>query len=283
MTETASHDPDFPRMPDTSHLITENDDPVDNIPSEKNQRLLVGSLYASWSGPPPVELDGEILSEEPRSFVATANVGLFDRPVNDPLVPDVLVSNDIELGDHDWGPTGTRSYFVWQHGKPPELVIEIVSNRKGGELARKRLRYAQMRIAHYVVFDPGHHLGDQTLRAFKLVGDRLEPVIVPAGTRVDVDSLGLQLGVWEGVFEQQDGLWLRFYDPAAQLLLTGDEKADAERQKADAERQKADAERQKAGAERQKADAERQRADAERQRAEALAAKLRALGIDPDA
>ncbi len=79
-------------MPDTSHLITENDDPVDNIPSEKNQRLLVSALYASWEGAPPVEIDGEILEEGARPFLATANVGLFDRPTNDPLVPDVLVS-----------------------------------------------------------------------------------------------------------------------------------------------------------------------------------------------
>ncbi len=33
--------------PDISHIETENDDPVDNIFSEKQQRLLTRSLYAS--------------------------------------------------------------------------------------------------------------------------------------------------------------------------------------------------------------------------------------------
>ncbi len=30
-----------------------------------------------------------------------------------------------------------RSYFMWEFGKPPEVVIEIVSNREGEELERK--------------------------------------------------------------------------------------------------------------------------------------------------
>ncbi len=33
--------------PDVSHLITEDDTPVDNFPSEKQQRLLTGCLYSN--------------------------------------------------------------------------------------------------------------------------------------------------------------------------------------------------------------------------------------------
>lgn len=284
-------------MPDTSHLITENDDPVDNIPSEKNQRLLVSSLYASWEGAPPIEIDGDVLTEGRRSFLATANVGLFDRPTNDPLVPDLLVSNDVALGAHEWGPEGTRSYFIWEQGKPPELVVELVSNKKGGELAVKRFRYAQMRIAHYVVFDPAKRLGDRILRAFTLVGDRLEPVVVAENSSVTIESLGLKLGTWEGSFEGQTGTWLRFYDGDDRLLLTGDEgaaaeqkradeqqkRADAERKRADAERKRADEQQEAADAERKRADEQQKRADAARETAATLAAKLRELGVDPDA
>ena len=260
MREQAETEDGFPPRPDTSHLITENDDPVDNIPSEKNQRLLVSSLYASWAGAPPIDIDGEPIDDQPRPFLATANVGLFDRPKNDPLVPDLLVSNDVELGDLRWDETGTRSYFVWDHGKPPELVVEFVSNKKGGELKRKRLRYGKMRVAYYVVFDPAHHLGDISLRAFKLAGDRLEPLLLREGARLDIEPLGLELGTWVGTFEQQHGLWLRFFDKNGNLLLTGDENAETERQRAEVERQ---------------------RAETERARADALAEKLRALGIDP--
>ena len=49
------------------------------------------------------------------------------------------------------------------------------------------------------------------------------------------------------------------------------------------ERQRAEQERQYAEQERQCAEQERQRAEQERQRAERLHARLRALGVDPDA
>ena len=40
---------DFPK-PNIDHLITEDDEPVDNIFSEKQQRLLTDPLFSSWSG-----------------------------------------------------------------------------------------------------------------------------------------------------------------------------------------------------------------------------------------
>jgi hypothetical protein len=38
-------------MPDIQDLITEDDTPVDNLPSEKQQRLLTEPLYSAWAGP----------------------------------------------------------------------------------------------------------------------------------------------------------------------------------------------------------------------------------------
>ncbi|MBC7824136.1 MAG: Uma2 family endonuclease, partial [Candidatus Parcubacteria bacterium] len=65
-----------------------------------------------------------------------------------------------------------------------------------------------------------------------------------------------------GQFEEEvTRLWLRWCDRDGQIILTGAERADAERQRADAERQ---------------------RADAERQRADHLAECLRAMGVNPD-
>jgi len=57
--------------PYIEHLITEDDEPVDNVFSEKQQRLLTGPLYSSWSGP-----------GEGRKFLACANVGVFNVPRN---------------------------------------------------------------------------------------------------------------------------------------------------------------------------------------------------------
>ncbi len=38
---------DLPESPDVSHLITEDDTPVDNLFSEKQQRLLTRPLYVT--------------------------------------------------------------------------------------------------------------------------------------------------------------------------------------------------------------------------------------------
>ena len=94
---------------------------MDNIFSEKQQRLLVEPLYSSWSG---------VGSE--RQFVAMTNVGLFYAIGQPPYVPDMLLSLDVRLPADLW-PKSHRSYFLWEYGKPPEVVVEVVSNREGGE------------------------------------------------------------------------------------------------------------------------------------------------------
>ena len=53
------------------NLVTEDDQPVDNILSEKQQRLLTEPLYGSWSGSDQEGTPGYC------RFMALANVGLF--------------------------------------------------------------------------------------------------------------------------------------------------------------------------------------------------------------
>lgn len=243
--------------PDVSALVTEDDTPVDNLFSEKQQRLLTGPLYASWGGPPPDE------SGARRTFLATANVGLFDTPKRPPLVPDAMVSLDVQAPDELWE-KNHRSYFVWEYGKPPEVVIEVVSNREGDELGLKRRRYATMRVWHYVVWDPELQISSKALQVFELRGQFYGPM-----PRAFFPDLGLGLTVWKGRFEGVEAEWLRWCDADGNVLPTGEELARSERERADNERTRADN--------------ERTRADSERTRAERLAAKLRALGIDPDA
>ena len=106
--------------PDIQSLITEDETPVDNLPSEKQQRLLTEPLYSSWTGP-----------GEGRTFLAAANVGVFVQVRNPAIVPDMFLSLDVEVAE-DWWRKEHRSYFVWEFGKPPDLVLEIVSNTEGG-------------------------------------------------------------------------------------------------------------------------------------------------------
>jgi Uma2 family endonuclease len=239
----------LPPAPDTSHLVTEDDTPVDNLASEKNQRLLTEALYSSWAGPGPG-----------RPFLVTANVGLFPVPRNPAIVPDVLLSLDVTVPEDWWA---TRSYFVWEFGKPPDVVIEIVSNTKGAEKGTKRRDYARIGVAYYIVYDPRQTLRGDVLEVYELRARDYE-------RRSDtwLPDVGLGVTLWSGMFEGCHDTWLRWCDQAGMVIPTGAERADAERQRADTERQRADA--------------ERQRAETVNQRAELLAQKLRQLGIDPD-
>jgi len=249
--------------PDITHLITEDDTPVDDVYSEKQQRVLPQQLNASWEGPPPE--DGEVA----RPFVVMANVGVYATARESPLVPDVLLAVDVRIPE-DIHEKKNRCYLLWEYGKPPDVVIEVVSNLEGGELTERKRRYRKMRVAYYVVWDPEGHLSDTPLQVFELRGQ-----LYVRSKRAWFESLGIGLTVWEGTFEGVTDRWLRWCDRSGKVIPTGEERARAERDRADAERDRADAERDRA-------DAERDRADAERDRAEKLAARLRALGVDPE-
>lgn len=241
--------------PDISGLVVEDDTPVDNLPSEKQQRLLTESLYASWAGPPSEE------GGQPRPFLAAANVGLFASVKQPPLVPDFFLSVDVVPAEPRWAKEN-RTYFFWEFGKSPDLVIEVVSNREGEELGKKRRGYAAMRIPYYVVYDPARHLGKAVLQAFEVRGDLYVPIQPWFAT------LGLGLVEWEGEFEGMSGPWLRWRREDGTILPTGAEHAESERRRAESERERAENERKRAE-------------DAEA-RAQRLAARLRALGVDPD-
>lgn len=240
-------EPDVEQMlshePNVEHLITEDDKPVDNIFSAKQQRLLTEPLYSSWNGP-----------GEGRKFLADANVGLFYAPRNPAIVPDVFLSLDVEAPEDLWVKEH-RSYFVWEYGKPPDVVIEIVSNKVGGELGEKKIKYAHMRVGYYVIFDPGLHISDEVLTIYRLDGlsYRRHDLMWLPGV-----NLGLKL--WEGEYEGAHETWLRWVDENGDLIPTGKELAEKER----AEKEK-----------------ERAEKEAARQRAEKLAAMLRELGHDP--
>lgn len=57
----------------------------------------------------------------------------------------MFLSLDVTVAQ-DWWRKEHRSYMVWEFGKPPDLVLEIVSNTEGKEHAEKLRRYAWMRV-----------------------------------------------------------------------------------------------------------------------------------------
>jgi Uma2 family endonuclease len=208
---------------DCERLVTEDDTPVDNFPSEKQQRLLVQTLYDSWKTP-----DGA-------PFLAAANVGLFYSVKEPALVPDLLLSTGVEVAD-DWWAKENRSYFMWVFGRAPELVLEIVSNQEGGELDRKMRDYAILGIPYYVVYDPQNLLGQGVLRSFGVAGPRRYQEMPDNWFAL----LELGLVLWEGVHEGKRRTWLRWADHKGQVIPIGAERAEQEAQRAEQEAQRAE-------------------------------------------
>jgi hypothetical protein len=185
---------------------------------------------------------------------------LFYSTSEPPYVPDFLLSLDVEAPPNVVEKK-YRSYMLWEYGKRPDLVVEVVSNIDRHE-ERKLSGYARIGIPYYVIFDPERRLSDRRLRAYELHGGSYVELVKPW-----FPDLGLGLALWQGEYRSIESEWIRFVRADGTKLATGVERADAERERADGERERADA--------------ERERADQASQRAAALEARLRELGIDP--
>jgi Uma2 family endonuclease len=256
---------------DIEHIVTEDDEPVDNLGSEKQQRLLTEPLYSAPYQPPEGEL-----------FVAAANVGVFYATHQPPLVPDMFLSLGVKVAENFWDKQH-RSYFVWEFGKPPDVAVEVVSNRKGHELDSKLTDYARIGVRYYVVFDPSHQISSTTLQVFQLQGR-----FYTAQSTLWLEQVGLGLTLWIGAYEGSTAQWLRWCDREGQVIVTGAEKAALAQQQAEAAQQQAEAAQQQAEAVQQQAEAAQQQAEAletalqeEQERSQRLSDRLREMGIDP--
>lgn len=250
--------------PDIRHLVTEDDTPVDNPFHERQQQLMSECIHTSFQPTKP--------------FVCFTNVGLYPSPYVEALVPDMMLSLDVSLPEDIWE-KGNRAYLVWRYGKPPDLVVEIVSNRKGGEDDKKLARYEAMRVPYYAIYEPkSKRSRKRPLRLFEMRGGQYVELLDPMQP---LGQLGLKLILWEGIFRQIKGTYLRFTDLQDRLLLTAGEQLaleleNVEQARATAEQAETKAEQAEAKAEQAEAKAEQASLEIER-----LKAKLRELGLEP--
>jgi Uma2 family endonuclease len=176
--------------------------------------------------------------------------GIYYRPTDPPLagckapdwfyVPDVPPLLDGQV---------RRSYVLWQELVAPQVILEYVSGdgteeRDPTPQTGKFWGYERViRPDYYGIYEvnPGriemHYLRNRRFR-------RMEP---NERGHYPIEPLGVELGIWQGRYENLELPWMRWWDAQGQLLLTG-----------------------------------RERAERERQRADRLAERLRALGVDPE-
>ena len=177
------------------------------------------------------------------------------------VAPDVMVIFDVAPGGRD-------NYKIWQEGQVPRVIFEMTSGgTKEQDQVFKKTLYEQLGVKEYWLFDPKGEWIKEQLRGYRLRREAYEPI-------QDNRSEPLELRL------QVEGKLINFTrEDTGEKLLIPDELAETLRQEVLA-RQQAEEQAQQ---ECQRAEQERQRAEQAESQVEQLKARLRSLGVDPDA
>ena len=278
-------------------------------PAQQSQSVdLTKPLYTKLSLPDHKQLpetDGTFVKnfqEHPQSIVLTSSIapileklhpdgqycigqdsGIYWRLVEPPEkgaeAPDwFYVPNVSPFLDGEY----RRSYVLWKESVAPLIAIEFVSGNgneerdatpaSASEKAGKFWVYEQaIRIPFYAIFDAWKDI----LEVYRLVDGRYAKMEPNERGHFAIAPMAVELGLQQEIQQREMTTWLRWWDEDGNLLLTGDERAIAEKQA----RLNAEA---IANQQRVIADEERLIANQERQQKEKLEAYLRSLGINPD-
>ncbi len=173
-----------------------------------------------------------------------------------------------------------RSYVLWQEYVAPLIVLEFVSGDGKEERdktsplppeedrERKVGKFWVYEQAIRVPFYGIYEVKKAQVEVYHLVDGCYQLMSANERGHYPIEPMNIELGIWQGLYDNMELPWLRWWDAQGNLLLTGEERAEQEQQQKEMAQQQAEQ--------------ERQRAEQERQRAERLAERLRQMGINPD-
>jgi Uma2 family endonuclease len=143
--------------------------------------------------------------------------------------PDVFIVLGVPKGER-------KSWVVWEEGKAPDVVIELLSaSTAETDKQEKKLIYQnQMRVSEYFWYDP---FNSEDLAGFSLQQREYQLLELTAQNQLISQTLGLALQRWSGNYKGIDAIWLRWATLEGELLPTPEEK---QRQRAEQECQRAE-------------------------------------------
>jgi len=203
-----------------------DDEPVDNV----NQPLIAAVLTES------LELAGRL----PSTALVTTNYGIC-ATVNGKIVvkaPDWTYVPQINVSRKEV----KRSYTPYLQGEIPVVIMEFLSDTEGTEYSSKRtyppgkwFYYEQiLQVPNYIIFEPE----SGTLEVHRLDESGKYDLRSPdENNRYWLNEMHLFIGVWQGIRENREGYWLRWWDEAGNLLLWGSELVQQEREAKERERE----------------------------------------------
>ena len=140
-----------------------------------------------------------------------------------------------------------RSYVLWREFKAPLIALELASgdgseerdktplsqeNLNRGKRPGKFWVYEQIiRIPYYGIFV----IETNVLEMYELdnTSGRYKQMSRNERGHYPIERLGVELGLWQGTYQNQTQVWLRWWDKEGNLLLTGWEQAELERDRAE--------------------------------------------------
>ena len=200
-----------------------DDVPLEEKPVENSgQPLIAGALrealeLADWIRP-------EMLIASNLGICATVNGSLVIKAPDWFYVPNVPPNLDGKP---------RRSYVLWQEFIAPLIVLEFVSG--SGKEERDRTPWVGKFFVYEQVIRPAfygiYEVEKSSIELYRHVANKFELVVANERGHYPIDGLGVELGIWKGVYQNLDLPWLRWWDASGNLLLTGWETSEQERQK----------------------------------------------------
>ena len=151
-----------------------------------------------------------------------------------------------------------RSYVLWREHIAPLIALEFASGNGDEErdctpLSRtdegvvtkpgKFWVYERvMRIPYYGIYQ----VNNGRLEVYRLIDGYYQLLELNQRGHFPIAPLGVELGLWQGSYQNQTMLWLRWWDEEGNLLLIGDERAELERLRGEQQREIAEQERLRA-------------------------------------
>jgi len=217
--------PPRPRLPTQDELPSEDNQNMETERHKKQMDLLIDSLQP-W------------LDQHQLGYVS-GNMFVYYSPqqvkYQDFKGPDVFVVLGVSNQER-------KSWVVWDEGKGPEVVIELLSDTTASydKGDKKQIYQTQLKATEYFWFDP---FNPKDWAGFRLNGGVYQ-TLKPVKGRLLSQALGLALIKWPGRYKNVQATWLRWATLAGELLLLPEEaaaqRAKVETQRADTEAQRAD-------------------------------------------
>nr|WP_223210062.1 Uma2 family endonuclease [Microcystis aeruginosa] len=125
-----------------------------------------------------------------------------------------------------------KSWVVWEEGKAPDVVIELLSESTAQQdkTEKKAIYQDRLRVPEYFWYDP---FNPEDGAGFILRDGNYEPLSLEEGERFFSQRLGLALVRWQGEYKGVEAVWLRWATFASDLLPTESGLTEQERMRAE--------------------------------------------------